>query len=151
RLEEDEIRVVVAERMLGLEVQRRLEAGLLAFQRFLDLGKQVLAAEEELDRVAQLVDLGALRIGEAPGEADDARRGKFHRMIIAQGGMDPVRPMALLGGLSAGEFMRRHWQTKPLLVRAACPGALADVDRARLFALAARDDVGARLAVRAGS
>ena len=65
--------------------------------------------------------------------------------------MDPVRPMALLGGLSAGEFMRRHWQRKPLLVRAACPGALADVDRARLFALAARDDVESRLIARAGS
>src|SRR6185503_13323053 len=65
--------------------------------------------------------------------------------------MDPVRPMALLGGLSAGEFMRRHWQRKPLLVRAACPDALADVDRTRLFALAGRDDVESRLIARAGS
>ena len=83
-LEEDELRVVVAEGVLGLEVQRRLVAGLLAFERFLDLGEQVVAAEEELDRLAQLVDLGALRVGEAPGEADDAGRGDFHRMIIAQ-------------------------------------------------------------------
>jgi 50S ribosomal protein L16 3-hydroxylase len=65
--------------------------------------------------------------------------------------MDPHRPMALLGGLSAADFMRRHWQRKPLLVRAACPGALADVDRSRLFALAARDDVESRLVVRAGA
>jgi len=65
--------------------------------------------------------------------------------------MDPVRPMALLGGLSAGEFMRRHWQRKPLLVRAACRDALADVDRTRLFALAGRDDVESRLIARAGS
>jgi|KBSSwiStaDraftv2_1062776.scaffolds.fasta_scaffold21215_3 50S ribosomal protein L16 3-hydroxylase len=64
--------------------------------------------------------------------------------------MDPHRPMALLGGLSAGEFMRRHWQKKPLLVRAACPDALPDVDRTRLFALAARDDVESRLVVRTG-
>ncbi len=28
--------------------------------------------------------------------------------------MDPHRPTALLGGLSAAEFMRRHWQRKPL-------------------------------------
>ncbi len=70
--------------MLGLEVQRRLEAGLLAFERFLDLGEQVVSTEEELDRLAQLVDLGALRIGEAPSQADDAGRGNFHRMIIAQ-------------------------------------------------------------------
>src|SRR6186713_838498 len=65
--------------------------------------------------------------------------------------MDPHRPMALLGGLSAAEFMRRHWQRKPLLVRAACPDALPDVDRSRLFALAARDDVESRLVVRAGA
>ena len=65
--------------------------------------------------------------------------------------MDPHRPMALLGGLSAAEFMRRHWQKKPLLVRSACPDALPDVDRSRLFALAARDDVESRLVQRAGA
>src|SRR6186713_588172 len=65
--------------------------------------------------------------------------------------MDPHRPMALLGGLSAAEFMRRHWQRKPLLVRAACPDALPDVDRSRLFALAARDDVESRLVQRAAA
>ena len=65
--------------------------------------------------------------------------------------MDPHRPMALLGGLSAAEFMRRHWQKKPLLVRAACPDALPEVDRSRLFALAARDDVESRLVQRAGA
>lgn len=59
--------------------------------------------------------------------------------------------MALLGGLTTAEFMRRHWQRKPLLVRAACPGGLAGVDRARLFALAASDDVESRLVARSGS
>jgi len=59
--------------------------------------------------------------------------------------------MALLGGLSAAEFMRRHWQRTPLFVRAACPGALADIDRAQLFAYAARDDVESRLVVRNGA
>ena len=70
--------------MLGLEMQRRLEAGLLAVERLLDLGEQVVAAEEELDRIAQLVDLDALRIGETPGQADDAGGFDLHRMIIAQ-------------------------------------------------------------------
>jgi len=65
--------------------------------------------------------------------------------------MDPRRPMALLGGLSAADFMRRHWQKKPLLVRAACSDALPDIDRSRLFALAARADVESRLVVRAGA
>ena len=70
--------------MLGLEVQRRREADLLAGERFLDLGEQVVAAEEELDRLGQLVDLGALRVCEPPGQADDAGGGDLHRMIIAQ-------------------------------------------------------------------
>jgi 50S ribosomal protein L16 3-hydroxylase len=64
--------------------------------------------------------------------------------------MDLDRPMALLGGLSAASFMRRHWQKKPLLIRAACVDALAGVDRRRLFALAAQEDVESRLVVRAG-
>jgi 50S ribosomal protein L16 3-hydroxylase len=59
--------------------------------------------------------------------------------------------MALLGGLSASAFMRRHWQKKPLLVRAACRDALPGIGRSRLFALAARDDVESRLIVRAGA
>src|SRR6478735_8886492 len=65
--------------------------------------------------------------------------------------MEPDRPMALLGGLSASAFMRRHWQRKPLLVRGACADALPRLDRSLLFALAARDDVESRLVVRAGA
>ena len=65
--------------------------------------------------------------------------------------MEPDRPMALLGGLSASAFMRRHWQKKPLLVRGACADALPRLDRSLLFALAARDDVESRLVVRAGA
>ena len=64
--------------------------------------------------------------------------------------MDLERPMALLGGLSASDFMRLHWQKKPRLIRAAAPGALAGVDRRSLFALAARDDVESRLVARSG-
>ena len=61
------------------------------------------------------------------------------------------RPTPLLGGLSPAAFMRRHWQKKPLLVRGAlrrsrCPASTG----ARLFALAARDDVESRLVVRDG-
>jgi 50S ribosomal protein L16 3-hydroxylase len=65
--------------------------------------------------------------------------------------MDHDRPRALLGGLSAGTFMRRHWQKKPLVVHGACRGALPGIGRVRLFALAARDDVESRLVVRAGA
>jgi len=64
--------------------------------------------------------------------------------------MDLSRPQSLLGGLSASTFMRRHWQKKPLLIRAASPGALPGFDARKLFALAARDDVESRLVVRSG-
>jgi 50S ribosomal protein L16 3-hydroxylase len=61
--------------------------------------------------------------------------------------MDLSRALPLLGGLSAAEFMRVHWQKKPLLVRGAIADALPDIDRRRLFALAARDDVESRLVI----
>ena len=61
--------------------------------------------------------------------------------------MNIRHPTPLLGGLSAAEFMRRHWQKKPLLVRGALPGALPHMDAKRLFALAAQDDVESRLIV----
>ena len=62
--------------------------------------------------------------------------------------MDPTLPLPLLGGLSAAQFMRRHWQKKPLLVRQAVPGAMPPLSRAALFALAAQDDAESRLVMR---
>lgn len=59
--------------------------------------------------------------------------------------MDLDSPMPLLGGLSPAQFMRRHWQKKPLLVRQAMPGLVAPVARSTLFDLAAREDVESRL------
>jgi 50S ribosomal protein L16 3-hydroxylase len=64
---------------------------------------------------------------------------------------DPLRaPTPLLGGLSPAQFMRRHWHKQPLLVRQALPQATPPLDRAALFALAARDDVESRLVTRQG-
>ena len=62
--------------------------------------------------------------------------------------MDIDRGLALLGGLSPAVFMRRHWQKKPLLVRAAQADALPAMSTRRLFELAARDDVESRLVLR---
>ena len=59
--------------------------------------------------------------------------------------MDTSKPLPLLGGLSPAQFMRRHWQKKPLLVRQAIPGFAAPVSRSELFDLAAREDVESRL------
>lgn len=64
--------------------------------------------------------------------------------------MDPIdagRPLQLLNGLAPGEFMARHWQRRPLLVRGAMPVAAPFVSRAELFGLAAREDVESRLVV----
>jgi 50S ribosomal protein L16 3-hydroxylase len=62
-----------------------------------------------------------------------------------------LAPDALLGGRSAAQFMRQHWQKRPLLVRQALPGLQPLVTRAELLALAAHDDVESRLVACAGS
>ena len=61
--------------------------------------------------------------------------------------MDTTVASALLGGLTPGTFMRRHWQKTPLLVRQAVPGGLDLIRRPELFALAAREEVESRLIV----
>jgi 50S ribosomal protein L16 3-hydroxylase len=59
--------------------------------------------------------------------------------------MDISLPLPLLGGLSPQQFMRRHWQKKPLLVRGAFPGFKPLLSRAALFELASSEDVESRL------
>ena len=59
--------------------------------------------------------------------------------------MDINQPLALLGGITPAQFMRRHWQKKPLLVRQAIPGFKAPLARTELFALAGREGVESRL------
>lgn len=59
--------------------------------------------------------------------------------------MDIQQPLALLGGLTPAQFMRRHWQKKPLLVRQAIPQFSPPVLRSELFALAAQEGVESRL------
>ena len=54
----------------------------------------------------------------------------------------------LLGGLTSREFLRRHWQKRPLLVRRALQGALRLLDERALTALARRDDVESRIVER---
>jgi 50S ribosomal protein L16 3-hydroxylase len=60
------------------------------------------------------------------------------------------RPLTRLGGLGVSRFMREYWQRKPLVIRNALPGLAAPVDRERLFALAAREEVESRLVERRG-
>lgn len=69
-----------------------------------------------------------------------------HRAAAYNRGMEDP----LLGGLSPRRFLSRHWQKRALLVRQAIPGFTGFLDRDRLFALAARDDVESRLVQREG-
>lgn len=64
--------------------------------------------------------------------------------------MEPDLALPLLGGLTPAQFMRRHWQKKPLLVRQALPGIAPPLPRAPLFELAASDGVESRLVQRVG-
>ena len=62
--------------------------------------------------------------------------------------MPTAESSALLGGLTAAAFLRRHWQKRALLVRGAVPGFTGCVTRDALFALAGRDDVDSRIVLR---
>ncbi|MGE0350503.1 JmjC domain-containing protein [Hydrogenophaga sp.] len=60
----------------------------------------------------------------------------------------PDASLALLGGLSPAQFMRRHWQKKPLLIRGAFPGFTPLLGRRQLFDMATDEAVESRLIVR---
>ena len=62
--------------------------------------------------------------------------------------MEIEQPSTLLGGLSPAQFMKKHWQKKPLLVRQAMPGFKPLLSRAELFALAGDEAVESRLVSR---
>ena len=59
--------------------------------------------------------------------------------------MSDAAPLALLGGLDPGSFLRRYWQKRALLVTRAIPDFKGIMPRAELFALAGRDDVESRV------
>jgi 50S ribosomal protein L16 3-hydroxylase len=59
--------------------------------------------------------------------------------------------LRLLGGLTPRDFLRRHWQKRPLFVRAALPRLGELVDRRGLLALGRRDDVESRIVERRGA
>ena len=58
--------------------------------------------------------------------------------------MNITQPLPLLGGLSPEQFMKRHWEKKPLLVRQAIPGFSALLERGDLCDLAQGDAVESR-------
>lgn len=64
--------------------------------------------------------------------------------------MDIASPLALLGNISATQFMRTYWHKKPLLVRQAIPSFQPVLGRAELLNLAGQDGVEARLVQQLG-
>lgn len=66
-------------------------------------------------------------------------------MKQAQPVQDFASPWPLLGGMSPDQFMRRHWQRKPVVMRGAALPWVGRMPRAELFALAEREDVESRL------
>lgn len=58
--------------------------------------------------------------------------------------------LRLLGGLTPKDFLRRHWQKRPLLVRGALARFTGVVDVQRMTALSRRDDVESRIVERRG-
>ncbi len=62
--------------------------------------------------------------------------------------MDIHHPLPLLAGLTAAQFMRRHWQKKPLLVRCAIPRFTPLLSRSDLFNMASNNAVESRLIVK---
>jgi 50S ribosomal protein L16 3-hydroxylase len=90
----------------------------------------------------------------------DAADSKAHRLRVRKRGApdaraarsyNPIMKLSRLGGLSAQEFLRRHWQKRPLFVRGALPGFRGVATRAQLARLAARADVESRLVHRRGA
>jgi 50S ribosomal protein L16 3-hydroxylase len=60
------------------------------------------------------------------------------------------RPDPLLGGLTPRQFVARHWQKRPLLVRRALAGFAGLLSPAQLMQLATHDDAQARVVIHAG-
>ncbi|XKE44270.1 cupin domain-containing protein [Halomonas organivorans] len=59
--------------------------------------------------------------------------------------MSSDSPLRLLGGLSAADFLREHWQRQPLLIRGALPDFESPLSPDELAGLACEDNVEARL------
>ena len=59
--------------------------------------------------------------------------------------------LPLLGGLTPEQFMKRHWQKKPLLIRQAVPDMKPLIERAALLQMVESEEVESRHIVRKGA
>ena len=65
--------------------------------------------------------------------------------------MQKNKALSLLGGLSPEQFMKRHWQKKPLLIRQAVPNMKPLIERAELLSMLENEEVESRQIVRKGA
>lgn len=65
--------------------------------------------------------------------------------------MQKNKALPLLGGLSPEQFMKRHWQKKPLLIRQAVPNMKPLIERAELLSMLENEEVESRQIVRKGA
>jgi 50S ribosomal protein L16 3-hydroxylase len=65
--------------------------------------------------------------------------------------MQKNKALPLLGGLSPEQFMKRHWQKKPLLIRQAVPNMKPLIERAELLSMLENEEVESRHIVRKGA
>ena len=65
--------------------------------------------------------------------------------------MQKNKALPLLGGLSPDQFMKRHWQKKPLLIRQAVPNMKPLIERAELLSMLENEEVESRQIVRKGA
>jgi 50S ribosomal protein L16 3-hydroxylase len=85
----------------------------------------------------------------ATAGADEAKNEAAAAVVSSLHIIDRVNAF-LLGGLTPREFLRRHWQKRPLFVRGALPRFGGVLSERELAALAARDDVESRVVERRG-
>lgn len=65
--------------------------------------------------------------------------------------MTASTPLAILGGISAEEFLRDYWQKKPLLIRQAIPEFLGPLEPDELAGLSLEDEIESRLVIEHGA
>ncbi|UCE30383.1 MAG: cupin domain-containing protein [Burkholderiales bacterium] len=70
---------------------------------------------------------------------------------MARSRTSPPSPLSPLGALSVDQFLDRHWQRRPALLRQAFPGFRPPLGAAAIRAMALRDDAEARLIERIAS
>ncbi len=83
RHQQDQLGVVVAERLLRLELQRDVRAGFLARQRLLDPRKDVVVPVQVDERLLGLFEQVALRVVHRDVEADERAVIDLHRILPA--------------------------------------------------------------------